>query len=531
MLPKSGTIFISTRLPDGTISRTPIRAADEYFIDVQKDQTLITPVDRIQGLALNLSEASQRSARNNKSQLSNDFPADTSANAIANVDASAKADNLQPNINSSPSGVEGLPLDKPIVSKNPPQKAVPCEASFQQNSPLSAKSQQPKANSQQTAIDPFRSELISIATNPPKPKAIGDFDFGQFGTPGAFRQPKSFSKRFQTGNVPQPPYHGQNSHSGVQSSANSQKLHIDMPDFSLKPVKTEAINEPIAVSYSPIANSQKPIANSTDQSVSNEAYNIAQKRLKSLTPSHNPIQADSYIPQPQTNAKRLTINQSFSKFVGIALVVISTIGISVPYAKKAFFEGTFKVRQVKDAVAVAASNVAPLPPAVPLDFNPLVTPDGAKIVPINTDFSLIIPKIGVNAEVEAKVDPGKKIDYNAALKKGVAHASTSATPDQQGTVYLFSHSTNYEWFVKDLNAIFYLVKDLAPGDNIVVIYKGIRYTYKMTNKKIVKPNAVSYLLPDTTKKSLILQTCWPPGSTTERMLIFADLIDERGVQI
>jgi sortase A len=229
--------------------------------------------------------------------------------------------------------------------------------------------------------------------------------------------------------------------------------------------------------------------------------------------------------------KKQALRRKIRTFVGIALLIVSVIGISAPYVKKALFEGTYKVKQVTEAVSAASNTETPLPPAVPVDFNPLVKPDGSAITPVNTEFSLIIPRIGVNAEVEAKVDPSKPETYNAALKRGVAHASTSVTPDAVGTVYLFSHSTNYQWFVDDLNAIFYLVKDLEVGDNIVVFYKGVRYTYRMTGSKIVKPNAVSYLIPDTSKKSLILQTCWPPGSTTERMLIFADLIDERGSQI
>ena len=50
--------------------------------------------------------------------------------------------------------------------------------------------------------------------------------------------------------------------------------------------------------------------------------------------------------------------------------------------------------------------------------------------------------------------------------------------------------------------------------------------HRITDKRIVSPKDVSYLVPQTGKKSLILQTCWPPGSTTERLLLFADLVEE-----
>ncbi len=94
-------------------------------------------------------------------------------------------------------------------------------------------------------------------------------------------------------------------------------------------------------------------------------------------------------------------------------------------------------------------------------------------------------------------------------------------------MYLFSHSTNYDWFVKDLNAVFYLLKNLTDGDLIVIYYKGRQYTYKLREKRVVKPTDVSYLIPQKGTRTLILQTCWPPGSTTERLLLFADLVEEQ----
>ena len=157
-------------------------------------------------------------------------------------------------------------------------------------------------------------------------------------------------------------------------------------------------------------------------------------------------------------------------------------------------------------------------------FTPLTAPDGSEITPIDTNFGLIIPKIGVNAKVIPAVNPADPGDYEKALSQGVAHASTSYFPDENGTVYLFSHSTSYDWFVKDLNAVFYLLKDLQVGDYVVVYYKGKQYTYQINTTKIVSPKDISYLVPMGGKKSLILETCWPPGTTTERLLLFADLI-------
>ncbi|MEK7593067.1 MAG: sortase [Patescibacteria group bacterium] len=214
-----------------------------------------------------------------------------------------------------------------------------------------------------------------------------------------------------------------------------------------------------------------------------------------------------------------------------ALVVVSLGGITGPIIPEIRLEAGYLYDRMKTNV-IQQTNPAPvLPPSAPTIFDPLIKPDGEKIIPINTDFSVIVPKVGINAPVTSNINPKSEESYLPALSKGVAHASTSFLPDQDGTMYLFSHSTNYDWFVKDLNAVFYHLKSLDSGDLIVVVYKNTRYAYKLREKKVVAPNEISYLIPQHGTKTLILQTCWPPGSTAERLLIFADFIESQSLSL
>jgi LPXTG-site transpeptidase (sortase) family protein len=216
--------------------------------------------------------------------------------------------------------------------------------------------------------------------------------------------------------------------------------------------------------------------------------------------------------------------------LGLALLALAMGGLIGPLSLTARLEAGQVLRNIgntRGAIVRKLNPPKPLPPAVPIVFNPLLTPDGSAISPVNTDFSLIVPSIGINAPVIASVNPAKTGEYQEALKEGVAHASTSYLPDQNGTVYLFSHSTNYEWFVRDLNAVFYHIKNLEEGSLIVVFYKDNRYTYKLREKRVVGPKEVSYLQPQSGHRNLILQTCWPPGSVAQRLLLFADLIEEQ----
>ena len=247
------------------------------------------------------------------------------------------------------------------------------------------------------------------------------------------------------------------------------------------------------------------------------------------------FQYSPHVPKTASKQRVKRGTGGFGRKLGFGLLALALGGITAPFIPSIRLETGYALNQLNNVTMQQFNNVVnpptPLPPAVPVLFNPLVTEDGASIDPINTDFSLIVPKVGINAPIIASVNPADPGKYLEALKKGVAHASTSFFPNEDGTVYLFSHSTNYDWFVKDLNAVFYLLKNLNENDLIVIFYQGKRYTYRLREKRIVKPTEISYLVPQSGKKTLILQTCWPPGSVSERLLLFADLIEEQSQTI
>ena len=143
------------------------------------------------------------------------------------------------------------------------------------------------------------------------------------------------------------------------------------------------------------------------------------------------------------------------------------------------------------------------------------------LVPVDPNFSIVIPKIAANAKILPNVDPTDEKIYLPALQKGVAHAQGTAFPGEGGHIFLFAHSTDYFWNVGIYNAVFYLLGKLEKGDEINIFYKGQRYLYKVIDKKIVDPKQVEYLTRKSNKEFLTLQTCWPPGTTLKRLLIFA----------
>jgi LPXTG-site transpeptidase (sortase) family protein len=144
-----------------------------------------------------------------------------------------------------------------------------------------------------------------------------------------------------------------------------------------------------------------------------------------------------------------------------------------------------------------------------------------EINPVDKSFGIIIPKIGANARVIPDVDPFDSSVYQVALAKGVAQAKGTARPDQIGNMFLFSHSSANLLEANRYNSVFYLLSKLEKNDEIYIYYKNLKYKYIVSGKKLVDAKDISYLNPASKVKSLILMTCWPPGTNFERLLIFA----------
>ena len=143
------------------------------------------------------------------------------------------------------------------------------------------------------------------------------------------------------------------------------------------------------------------------------------------------------------------------------------------------------------------------------------------LIPQDPQFSIVIPKIGANARILPNIDTADEHIYLTALNKGVAHALGTAFPGEGGHIFLFAHSTDYFWNVGAYNAIFYLLNKLEDNDQINIYYQGQHYLYRVIGKRIVDPSQVEYLTGKTNREFLTLQTCWPPGTTLKRLLIFA----------
>ena len=145
------------------------------------------------------------------------------------------------------------------------------------------------------------------------------------------------------------------------------------------------------------------------------------------------------------------------------------------------------------------------------------------IVPVDADFGLVVEKIGANSRVIGNVDPANDREYVAALQRGVAHAKGTVLPGQAGNSFLFAHSVLNPWDIPRYNAVFYLLRELEVGDQVVAFYRGKRYNYTVFDKSIVEANDITALTAVYDYPVLTLQTCTPPGTTWKRLIVKARL--------
>lgn len=147
--------------------------------------------------------------------------------------------------------------------------------------------------------------------------------------------------------------------------------------------------------------------------------------------------------------------------------------------------------------------------------------DEAKKFGVNSYFSVVIPKIGAKANITANVDAGNEKEYDLALSEGVAHAKGTYFPGQGREIFLFAHSTNGVWNVARYNAVFYLLDKLRVNDQIVIYFSDKRYIYKVYDTKIVGPKDTAAIDQEGNGEVLVLQTCYPPGTSWNRLLVLA----------
>jgi sortase A len=121
---------------------------------------------------------------------------------------------------------------------------------------------------------------------------------------------------------------------------------------------------------------------------------------------------------------------------------------------------------------------------------------------------LLIPAIGVDMAMYEGI-------RMSTLDKGPGHWPGSALPGQIGNLVVGGHRTSK-------HKVFRNIDDLVAGDQIIFQDATGEYVYLVNRVEVVQPTDVWIINPTDTPTATLF-ACHPPGSTRQRIVVFADL--------
>ncbi len=110
------------------------------------------------------------------------------------------------------------------------------------------------------------------------------------------------------------------------------------------------------------------------------------------------------------------------------------------------------------------------------------------------------------------------------LSQGLILLPGAALPGEKGNVFISGHSA-LPIFSKNQKALFANLPNVKIGDNITLTALGSKFTYRVTDIKVVAPEDISVINPpDEVGRYISLMTCVPPGFNTKRLVVIGKLI-------
>ncbi len=135
-------------------------------------------------------------------------------------------------------------------------------------------------------------------------------------------------------------------------------------------------------------------------------------------------------------------------------------------------------------------------------------------------FALSIPSLKItDLRITHPEDPFTQDGVLSVLKDGVGHLFSY--PGEQGKILIYGHSSGYPWDLSKYTKIFRGINKISVGAHIYVTYKGTLFVYQVSEKKTIPAKDRSAFESAENKEELILYTCWPPDSITQRYLVHA----------
>ncbi len=213
------------------------------------------------------------------------------------------------------------------------------------------------------------------------------------------------------------------------------------------------------------------------------------------------------------------------KFLSGFLLVSGLSLIVIALGPFIYQEALFYISELKNQKFTLIPSAETVPDS---PFARLISTRPIELDPVSREFGLVIERIGVNVPVVKDVPVGDAEAYMKALESGIAHASVSDYPsDNPGNVYIFAHASLNFWRLGKYATVFNLLRHLKQGDAIHIFYEEQDFVYKVVNIEKYKGWEIYPLTRPVLEPLLTLQTCDPPGTTLNRLVVTAKLQEVR----
>ena len=215
----------------------------------------------------------------------------------------------------------------------------------------------------------------------------------------------------------------------------------------------------------------------------------------------------------QTAQAQRELSAEFNKLVGGAGTTTTTIGTTAPIGTTTTIGTSVPTTSTAATDPATSSTTTPTVSTAPTTTT---TPALASAKPIPAEGDAVarleIPRMGLNRIVVEGAAAGD-------LAKGPGHFPETPLPGQLGNAAIAGHRTTH------LHP-FYDIDQLQPGDAITVTTLNGRYVYHVTGTEVVSPDDYAAVIPttDPTKATLTLVSCTPRFSSSNRIIVHAELV-------
>lgn len=200
-------------------------------------------------------------------------------------------------------------------------------------------------------------------------------------------------------------------------------------------------------------------------------------------------------------------------------------------SKKKILEQYFDTEAISNKLALAgfsASNVLSQNNSSTQLIRSAQAQNTENITSLNVDTNIPaiieIPKLNVAAPIIWTTDTK---NFDSDLKLGLVHYPGTAIPGNIGTSYISGHSSNYSWVKSNYKDILVHLDKLSVNDTFTVtvtLHGGAKTKlhYVVKSSQEFQPTDQAQFA-NTAKSVVALSTCWPPGTTARRLVVFGEL--------